>query len=465
MLSYIIRRLLLMFPTLLGVTAVVFFVMALAPGGFGGTVLNDLGSQTQGEEAKRIRQYYERRYGLNKPAVVQFGRWINQVSPVGFLTSRKIRHSDDAKGRASQILDGSDIVRQLNMSKNVRIVTLELASFLDEDPAASADRVVTALTDVESGLELIGRVEPPETKSAEKVRELASRNVVDARREIVDQLAAAIAGRDRILFKRPVLKWPDLGNSLRGRPVTALQAEAVPVTLLLNVITVPLSYIIAIAIGIYAAKHRGKLFDIGSGVAMLALWSLPVMWVGVMLIGYLANKQFLHWFPTAGLHDLQADTMTFLPRLWGGNFERGWLLDAAWHLVLPVFCLAYGSFAVLAKLTRSSILENISSDYVRTARAKGVGERDVLYRHVFRNSLLPLITVFAAFLPSLFVGSVIVENIFSLPGMGKLGVDAAFMKDREVVMGTTLIASIIGLLSFLLRDLCYAVADPRVSYD
>ena len=184
-----------------------------------------------------------------------------------------------------------------------------------------------------------------------------------------------------------------------------------------------------------------------------------------MLIGYLANKQHLKWFPTAGLHDLQADTMPFLPAWTEAGFQRGWLLDMAWHLVLPVVCLTYGGFAVLAKLSRGALLENLSADYVRTARAKGVPESQVLFRHAFRNSILPLITVAASIIPSLMVGSVVIENIFSIQGMGKLGVDAAFMKDRELVMGVTLIGGVIGLLSELIRDLCYAIADPRVSYE
>ena len=465
MLSYIVRRLLLMFPTLLGVTAVVFFVMALAPGGFGGTVLNAQGAQTEGDEARRIRQYYNRRYGLDKPAVIQFGRWLNQISPIGFATSTKIEHSDNARARANDILDASDLLGDLGISRQVRALTLELAAYLDEAPADTAARVIEAVTDPEVGLKLIDRIEPSEAKFADRIRALGKKDMSTARRELVDRLVMVVAGRDKILFRHPTFKWPDLGKSLRGRPVTGLLAQAVPITLLLNVITVPLIYIIAIITGLYAARYRGNFFDVGSGVVMLALWSIPAMLVGVLLIGCLANRQVLHWFPTGGLHDIQADTMAFLPRFSSAGFERGWLLDMCWHLVLPIVCLTYGGFAFLAKLTRSSILENISSDYVRTARAKGVGERDVLYRHVLRNSLLPLITVFAAILPSLFVGSVIVENIFSIPGMGKLGVEAAFMKDREVVMGTTLIASIISLLSFLVRDLLYAVADPRVSYE
>jgi ABC-type dipeptide/oligopeptide/nickel transport system permease component len=465
MLTYIVRRILLMFPTLLGVTAVVFFVMALAPGGFGGSVLNQLGAQTEGEEAKRIRRNFERRYGLDKSPVEQYFRWLNQISPVGFLTSRQIELSDQAKKRAEGIIDTSTAPAVIAMRDKVRLVTLALALYLDEDAAIAAEMVLMAVNDPEAGLELLATIEPPSEKFVAEVRSLAEQDSIAAVRQIIDELGSLVAGRDSVLLGRPAIKWPNLGTSLRGRPVTELLAEAVPITLLLNVITVPLSYVVAVLIGVYAAKHRGRLFDVGSGGVMLGLWSIPVMWVGVMLIGYLANKQHLYWFPTAGLHDLQADTMAFMPRFGQEGFERGWLLDTAWHLVLPVFCMSYGGLAMLAKHARSSILENISADYVRTARAKGLDERDVLFRHVFRNSMLPLITFFAALVPSLFAGTVIVEHIFSLPGMGRLGVEAAFMKDREVVMGTTLIGSVMGLLSYLLRDIWYAMADPRVSYE
>jgi ABC-type dipeptide/oligopeptide/nickel transport system permease component len=147
------------------------------------------------------------------------------------------------------------------------------------------------------------------------------------------------------------------------------------------------------------------------------------------------------------------------------GFVRGFLLDRLWHLVLPVICLSYGGFAFLAKLTRSSVLENLLADYARTARAKGVSERDVLWKHVFRNSLLPLITVSATLLPSLLAGSVIVETIFSIDGMGKLAVDAVRGRDRELVLSVTLISGLLTLAGYLLADLCYAIVDPRVSYD
>jgi len=140
-------------------------------------------------------------------------------------------------------------------------------------------------------------------------------------------------------------------------------------------------------------------------------------------------------------------------------------LDTVWHLFLPLVCLSYGSFAVLSKLTRASLLDTINADFVRTARAKGLSEQTVLYRHAFRNSLISLITVAANILPGLVAGSVIVETIFGLPGMGRLFYDSIESRDRDLILSTSLVISVLTLLGYLLADISYAIADPRVSFE
>ena len=357
MFTYTVRRLLLMFPTLLGITVLVFFVMAYSPGGIGGPLLDKSGN-LKSEEAHRVREYYEKRYGINKPKIVQYARWLNLISPLGF------RQNDDGS---------------------------------------------------------LGRFG---------------------------------------------FKAPSLGESMQQhRPVMDMIAESLPITLLLNLISIPIIYGFGIVTGIISARHRGGWYDTTTSVSQLAAWSVPTIWAGVMLIGLLANREYVKWFPTSGLHDTQSALMAFFPHQTPQGWERGWLLDTLWHLVLPIICLSYGSSAFLTKLTRGSILENLGADYVRTARAKGVPERQVLYRHVFRNSLLALITVAASILPALLSGSVVVETIFSIPGMGRLGVESVQFRDREVVLAVTLIGGLIGLFSQILRDIVYAIADPRVSYE
>ena len=145
--------------------------------------------------------------------------------------------------------------------------------------------------------------------------------------------------------------------------------------------------------------------------------------------------------------------------------ERGYLLDRMWHLVLPIIALSYGSFAFLAKLIRTSVLENLEMDYARTARAKGVSEEDVMSRHVFRNSLLPLITASSGILPGLLGGAVVIETIFSIDGMGKLAIEAVNGRDKELILSITLISGVLTLVGNLIADFLYTVVDPRVSYD
>jgi peptide/nickel transport system permease protein len=449
-----------MIPTLLGITLVVFTVMAASPGGISAQSL--IAGQNLEPQAKQAMEaYYNRLYGLDSPAPFQYLRWLNNVSPVGFTFDQ--------------------------------------------------DRNITGFS---------------------------------------------------------FTKGSDLGRSFRyGRPVLDLIGERLPVTLLLNLVSIPIIYIIAITFGVRAATERGKTFDVGSSIAMLGLWSVPTMLTGVLLIGFFASDQYWRWFPTAGLSRIEALDMPFLPH-WGsalevlalfvcmgvgtalfawfshvgpkrarmvvlgvlglvlgvamasalphnGNlfvhvllaafgtglmvsigsldysglrtasmavvglllgilaiwpfmqssFVPGFLFDRLWHLALPIATLTYGSFAFLTKLTRTAVLENLMADYARTARAKGVPESQVLWKHVFRNSLLPLITVAASLLPGLLAGSVIVETIFSIDGMGKLAVEAVTGRDRELVLSVTLISGLLTLVGYLIADVCYAIADPRVSYE
>lgn len=458
MLNYLLRRVLLMFPTLLGITILVFTVMAASPGGITAQTLSH-GMDMKPAERKALEDYYNKRYGLDDPAPIQYLRWLNNVSPIGFEIN------DDGSLGSFSFTKGSDFGESFNY----------------------------------------------------------------------------------------------------GRSVSELIKERLPITLLLNVITIPLIYIISIIVGVKAATDRGGRFDVSSNVFMLGLWSVPTMLAGVLMIGFFANTQHWQWFPTAGLSEFQALQMPFLPTglsfldvlktflfmtlgvaimtvfsqlrqqqvrtaiavamgiglgIWmasahaediafnyialpllfagvlalmawtdflplriGGfatigamvgliialqsmdGIVRGYLFDRIWHLILPVIALSYGGFAFLAKLTRTSILENLSADYARTARAKGVSEQNVLWVHVFRNSLIPLITVSASLLPALLSGSVIVEFIFSIDGMGKLVIDAVKGRDRELVLSLTLITGFLTLLSYLIADFLYTLVDPRVSYE
>lgn len=259
------------------------------------------------------------------------------------------------------------------------------------------------------------------------------------------------------------LAWPDLGFSfMRNQPVSASLREAVGVTLLLNAIAYALMYAVAVPAGVLSAATRGTWIDRGISGVFAMLWSVPSICMGVLLVGVFASRDMLGWFPSGGLHSAASASARFLPSFdAAGRFVPGWALDAAHRLVLPALCQAYGGIAVVTRLVRQGVIENLGAPFVRTARAKGVPERDVVVYHAFRAGMLPLITVFGATLPAMLSGSVVVERVFSLPGMGSLLLEAVSLRDRELLMGTTLLAGVLTVLGVMLADVLYQILDRR----
>ncbi len=248
----------------------------------------------------------------------------------------------------------------------------------------------------------------------------------------------------------------DFGFSYKDhRNVWEKISERLPITIQLNIISIFLVYLIAIPCGIYSSTHTGSVTDNILTVGFFFLYSLPNFWVAMLLIMLLGGGDFWDVFPVYGISSIGSESMRLLP----------WLLDRMWHLVLPVVCLTYGGLAYLSRLTRASMLEVIREDYVRTARAKGLSERVVIFKHAFRNALLPLITLFAFLLPSMFGGSVIIESIFSVPGMGQLGFEAVLSRDFPVIMAITAISAFLTLIGLLVSDILYAALDPRIKLE
>lgn len=238
----------------------------------------------------------------------------------------------------------------------------------------------------------------------------------------------------------------DLGTSFKdGRPVLTKLAEALPVTLTLSLLSLFFTYLIAVPVGIYSAVRPYTRLDRGLTLLLFLLYSMPSQWIAILLIVWLGTT--LDWLPISGLHSEGVNT------LW----------DTALHLVMPLFCLTYAAFASLSRYMRSSMLEVIRQDYIRTARAKGLSEKVVVLRHALRNSLISIVTLLGLTLPTLVGGAVIIERIFNLPGMGRLSFEAILSKDIPVLMGTTAMAGVLTMLGILISDILYAVVDPRIS--
>ena len=565
-----------MIPTLLGITFLVFMLLALAPGGIGAALRAAGGNVDADSKASLQLLYIEDRYGLDDHELVQYGRWLASISPLKFdmfaggraqrnyagdleqpprevkdlpidaawfgveiaegldaeAMERNRSIADDAteartaavdmavaqakERRAEGLAIGADpaaIPEYKSANQNylraraeylmaTRSMASALASYASADTQREIAREKAAL--VASGVEssvadreaaivgrsvfnaAVGKDNVIDYGVLEKLTPDKSlpewQPVVDAFNDTVQKHAEALAAlqRARAAYDRgpyPLagigfgtnslsLDWPDFGKSFSlGRPVLDLIGEALPVTLLLNLIAIPIIYLIAAPFGMQAAAKHNQLFDKLSGSVFVILWSIPVVWAGVLAIGFLADKQYLGLFPVSGLHSNNADDMPFLPGYMNGEFQIGYLLDTLWHVVLPVLCLVYGGWAVLAKQTRAAMLDNYTMDFVRTARAKGVSDHDVKWYHVFRNSLLPIITIFVLVFPAMLAGSVVVERIFSIPGMGSLILTAIFNMDRDVILANVFIIAVLNLLALLLADILYALADPRVTYD
>lgn len=247
----------------------------------------------------------------------------------------------------------------------------------------------------------------------------------------------------------------DLGKSFfQNKDVWSLILEKLPVSISLGLWTFFISYLIAVPLGVAKAVRAGTRFDLVTTLVVLVGYAIPGFVLGVALLVIFGGQ--LSWFPLRGLTSPNWEELSI-----GGK-----VVDYLWHIALPVTAMVVGSFAVTTMLTKNSFLEEIRKQYVLTARAKGLDERRVLWRHVFRNALMPIIAGFpAAFLGAFFTGSLLIETLFSLDGLGLLSYESVIRRDYPVVLGTLYLFTLLGLLTKLLSDLCYVWVDPRVKFD
>jgi peptide/nickel transport system permease protein len=244
----------------------------------------------------------------------------------------------------------------------------------------------------------------------------------------------------------------DLGISFSSdhRPVAAKIMERLPITIILEFLSLIIIIAIAVPIGVLSAVHQDSIFDKITGVIVFIGFAVPTFWLALLLMIFFGIH--LGWLPISGLRSLNYEYLT----------PWAQFVDLAKHLVLPVFISAFGGLAGLSRYMRANMLEVIRQDYIMTARAKGLSEREVIYKHALRNALLPAITILGLSIPGLIGGSVIFETIFAIPGMGQLFYMSVMARDYPTVMGILLIGAILTLLGNLIADVSYALADPRI---
>lgn len=275
----------------------------------------------------------------------------------------------------------------------------------------------------------------------------------DITKEMAESMSKEL-GLDRPIYVQ-YIDWAsnllkgNLGQSLSlKRPVAELIKARMGATLWLAGSAMLLAVVIAIPLGVLSAVRRYSIFDyLATGIAFFGV-SIPVFWFGLMLI--IIFSVTLHWLPSGGMYTI------------GKDFS---LIDRLRYVIMPAIVLSSASMAQLARYTRSSMLSVLREDFIRTARAKGLAERLVLYKHALRNAMIPVVTMLGVIVPRLVSGAAITESIFSWPGMGRLAVDAAFQRDYPLIMALTLLVSAIVILAGQLVDLIYVFIDPRIKYD
>ena len=327
----------------------------------------------------------------------------------------------------------------------ILLITFVITQFV---PGGPVEQMVAQLQGVQSGGE-----GPSAAGSGYR-----GRQGVDAKR--IEEIKALYGfdkpAHERFLHMLGQFARFDLGKSFfHNKGVWELIVEKLPVSISLGMWTFVLVYLISIPLGIAKAVRAGTRFDTATTFVVLLGYAIPSFVMGVVLLVFFAGGSFFQWFPLRGLTSIN----------WHELSLGGKIVDYLRHIALPVTSMVLGGFAIITILTKNSVLEEVRKQYVLTARAKGVDERKVLWKHVFRNALIPIMTGFpAAFVGAFFGMSILIETLFSLDGLGLLSYESVIRRDYPVVLGSLFFFTIIGLLARLLRDLSYIWVDPRVKY-
>jgi peptide/nickel transport system permease protein len=481
--AYLLRRLLIMIPTFFGISLIVFVVLNLAPGRPGAQQQADQGRDMRGETTQESYRIFREQFSLDKPTLFNT-RFL--------LTTEKVEQTLRLADGLSQATSRERVLAQDELEDWGSFAVPHLIDLLeraehDADVGLRDGCVRHLLVNARRSLidpfathpsPELARLNSEIDRENAALRDLGYANdapdadkqrVVSAWRswyaEHAQRFQYSLPDKLRILFfeTRFAVYWRnlsrlDFGVSLVSRePVLKTLTSKLQYSLALSLGSLVLAYVIAIPLGIFSAVKKGTRADQSTTLVLFMLYSLPSFFVATMLLHFFSRGSdvaSLRWFPTGGWQSANANQMSFWSRV----------ADILWHLVLPLFCLTYGSLAALSRYMRSGLLEVIRSDYVRTARAKGLPESMVIGKHALRNGLMPILTLLAGLLPAVLGGSVIIEYIFGIPGMGLWMIDSIYQRDYNVIMAIQLLSTILVLVGMLLTDISYALVDPRIRY-
>ncbi len=483
MTEYVIRRLLIMIPTFFGISIIIFVVLNMAPGRPGAQNQAE-GVQNLGQQAtQESYQIFREQFNLDKPTLFNTRFLLTtedirrEVRTVAYekesTAAERIRARERLEDWGQHALP--HLIRVMNESdkegeRRIRDFAVYFLSLVAKRPLVDPfnpnpsleQRALNQKIESENALvrKLRYSLDAPESEKRpviQRWREFYAEHQARYQYSTWEKLRVFFLETRFAKYWANLLEF-DFGVSLVSKePVFTTLLGKLKYSLSLSVLSLLLAYLIAIPMGIYSAVHKDSRSDRSLTVALFMLYSLPSFFVATLLLYAISQGsdiRSLRLFPTGGWQSQDSQYFTTLAAL----------KDIAWHLVLPLFCLTYGSLAAISRYMRSGLLEVIRSDYIRTARAKGLSERRVIGKHAVKNGLLPILTLLAGLLPAVLGGSVIIEYIFGIPGIGLWVVDSIYQRDYNVLMGVQLLTTVLVLLGILLTDLSYALVDPRIRY-
>ena len=493
MLFYIIKRMLLIIPTFLAISLIVFAIVNFAPGNPGGRQIGSEGGQqaNTGEQRESYRIFKEQ-FNLDKPVLLNF-RYDLEKDEVVDVLAKVLNPVVERNGKEEKEYGlGEQIESQEYLENLGRYAVPALIDILNTHPEADFRALASQRLTINARQRLQGEFRKDLTKEQRE----ANKKISDETESFKGQYFLALSPKEKeeteskteeevkqfwntwyeqnktdweysagekfsITFTdtRFAKYWYNLSQLNFGvshrdkRPVLETVLSKLKYSLTLAVTSVFLAYLISLPLGVWSAVKHNSTADRAVTIVLFMLYSLPSFFVGVVLLNLLTVEYKI--FPTAGFESLNASEMTTLE----------YIRDVAWHVFLPICCMTYASLAALSRYAKTGLLDIINADFIRTARAKGLPEGVVIIKHAARNGMIPILTLLATLLPVLIGGSVVIEQIFGIPGMGRYGFEAIMTRDYNVVMAILLISSFLTLIGMLLSDIMYAIVDPRITFD
>lgn len=508
MTTYIIKRIMLMFPTLFFISVIIFLVLNLAPGKPSSSSMSSEGTQdSKSSEARESYRIFKEQFNFDKPVMFNTRFLLTREDVLAELTVL----GDFARPTCTAPNTPENCIEAANKPKSGRIIAAQ-DTIEDWGTYVVPQLLDIARTEQRTDLRVLAvnrlavnakRRLVNEYGKNQSDEQRAYNREVSAENELISSWVAAnestAAELDALMnekwvpwFEKHKERWTwgfgdkasillfdtrfakywgnlarfDFGVShIDKRPVLDKILERMPYTLTLNFLAIFFAYLFSIPIGVWSAYKQNSKADRVVTAILFALYSLPSFFVGVLLLNWFADGDPLGWFPTGGFAGKMPEWMGIDRDSTADMTTMEYIISASYHMILPVFCMTYGGIASLSRYARTGLLDTIRADFIRTARAKGLSETMVIIKHAVRNGMIPVLTLLGTMLPALIGGSVVIEYVFNVPGMGLFMFESIFARDYNAIMGVLLISTVLTLFGLLLSDISYAIVDPRISFD